>query len=135
MMTFADELVPLASVTVATSRCAPISEQSKVTSDSVHVKLPHASVVPSSTVDGITVTVPSEPSETCISVTAMFGAILSSTVTVAVVLCILPDTSVAVNVTVFAPTSLQSKLVISNDNVIEQLSLLPLSTSAVVMIA
>ena len=45
------------------------------------------------------------------------------------------DPSVAVKVTVLAPRSSQSNEVISSAKVSEQLSLLPLSMSAVVMLA
>jgi hypothetical protein len=61
----------------------------------------------------------------------MVGSMLSTTVIVAVTLCVLFEPSVAVNVTVFEPRSSQSNEVLSRDNVNVQLSLLPLSTSAV----
>ena len=61
------------------------------------------------------------------------GSILSTTVTVAVALWSLLLPSVAVKVTVFAPRFVQSNDVISRPNVNVQLSLLPLSTSAVVI--
>ena len=60
---------------------------------------------------------------------------LSTTVTVAEALCVLFEPSVAVKVTVLAPRSSQSNEVISSVKVNEQLSLLPLSTSVVAILA
>ena len=64
----------------------------------------------------------------CVTAT---GEVTSSTVTKAVALCVFPDASVAVNVTTFEPTSAQLNVVLSRDSVNVQLSLLPLSISAV----
>jgi len=59
------------------------------------------------------------------------GDMLSSTVTVAVQLLLLPAPSVTVRVTVFAPMFVQSKLLLSKLILdMPQLSLLPLSISA-----
>ena len=70
------------------------------------------------------------------SFTEITGAILSSTVTVAVLLALLPFTSSTVNVTVFAPKFVQLKLVLSKLIVLmPQLSLEPLLMFAVVMLA
>src|SRR6266540_7500138 len=63
------------------------------------------------------------------------GATKSATVTVAMQVWLLPFTSVTVSVTVFGPTLLQSKLVLSRLRVaIPQSSLLPLSIWAGVMV-
>ena len=60
---------------------------------------------------------------------------MSTTVTTAVAESTLPLTSVAVSITVLAPTSLQSKLKMSRDRVILQLSNELLSISVVVILA
>ena len=65
----------------------------------------------------------------------MVGRMLSSTVTVAVQEAAFPEPSVAVKVTVLAPTSAQVKAVMSSARVKVQLSVVPLSISAVVMLA
>ena len=63
------------------------------------------------------------------------GSMLSSIVTVLVQLSSLPLGSVTVKVTVFAPVFEQSNVNGVADKVTEQLSLLPLSTSAATMVA
>ena len=63
------------------------------------------------------------------------GAIGSTTVTMAVAEAVLPELSVPVRVTVFSPSSEQSKLSLSSDSVSDQLSDDPLSISATVMVA
>src|SRR5690606_42027046 len=66
----------------------------------------------------------------------MVGAMLSTTVTVAVALASFPFTSFTVNVTVFAPTFAQVKLVIfSVLSAMPQLSDEPLSTCVTVTLA
>src|SRR5690606_20021108 len=65
----------------------------------------------------------------------MAGGMLSSTVTIVVQVETLPFKSVTVRVTVFGPTSLQSKSVISIVVIaIPQASVLPFSISATVML-
>ena len=64
------------------------------------------------------------------------GAVPSSTVTVALQVAVLPLWSVTVSVTVLAPRCVQSKAVCDAARVAtEQLSELPLSMSAAVMVA
>lgn len=60
---------------------------------------------------------------------------LSITVTVAVQLAVFPLASVPVSVTVFTPTFVQLNVLFERLNVIPQLSVLPLSTSNVVIVA
>src|SRR5438445_13524339 len=64
------------------------------------------------------------------------GGVTSFTVTVAVQDDLLPQASVTVSVTVFAPTFEQSKLLLSMANVtLPQVSLLPLSISLAAIVA
>ncbi len=94
------------------------------------------SELPLSTSAAVMLALPEASNWTVMSWHIATGAKVSSIVTVAVQLLLLPEVSVTVRVTVLGPISLQSK--VAGETVIllmAQLSLLPLSTSAVEMVA
>ena len=129
-------VLPLPSVTVQVTVVAP---KEKLVGASLVVlatlQLSAVVGVPSVTLEAAVAHVPASTFTVTAAGAVMVGSMLSTTVTVAVALCVLFDPSVAVKVTVLAPRSSQSNEVISSAKVSEQLSLLPLSMSAVVMLA
>ncbi len=91
--------------------------------------MPQLSLLPLSTWAAATVALPLASKFTVTFWQSAVGAVLSTTVTVAVQVLTLPLVSVTVRVTVLAPTWLQSKLAWSRLMLaMPQLSLLPLST-------
>ena len=94
------------------------------------------SELPPSTCEALTVTVPVTSNWTVIFWHTAIGFVVSSTVTVAVQLLVLPPTSVTVRVTVFAPISAHVKLLgLTLKEAIPQLSELPLSIWEAVIVA
>ena len=124
--------MPAASVPVSVTLLAPKSSQlnADLLSDNVSGQL---SVEPPSTSAVVIETKPVVPSATVISFARTVGAISSSTVYVAVAEEEFPSSSVAVTVTVLAPTLVQSKAEVSKENTKSpfavQLSVEPLSKS------
>ena len=137
-------VLPLPSSAVSvTVTGEPISLQSKVLMSSerpIEAESVQLSLSVLSTSVPVIVTLPPASSWTVMSLQVTTGSILSSTVTSAVQLSVLPLPSSAVSVTVTGePISLQSKVLISSDRPIEaesvQLSLSVLNTSVVVIVA
>ena len=106
-------LLPLTSVAVNVTLWIPTSLQSKLVWLKSVEERPQASFDPSFT--SITDKLPDPAASNCTvtSWQSAWGAILSTTVTTDVQVLVLPLTSVAVSVTVFVPTSPQSKVVLS----------------------
>src|ERR1043165_3606632 len=128
-----DELT-LKALTVKVTVLGPISVQSKSVISSDEIAMPQASVEPLSTCPAVIVAVPKASSCTVMFWQLATGAILSSTVTVAVQVEVFPFTSVTVRVIVLGPTLLQSKALISSvEDVVPQASVEPLSISAAVI--
>jgi len=114
----------------------PTSLQSKVSTSIDSEAIPQASVLPPSTSAGVMVAFPSASKSIVISIHTAVGATLSSIVTIVVQVLEFPFTSVTVNVTVFGPTSAHVKVLGETANeAIPQLSVLPLSISAGVILA
>ena len=90
--------------------------------------------VPSVTFEAAVAHVPASTLTLTAAGAVMVGSMLSTTVTTCVAVAVLPDASVAVRVTTFDPTSPQPNVVLSRDSVNVQLSLLPLSMSAAVIV-
>ena len=131
-------VLPLTSVAVKTRVLVPRSEQSKFSWLMASEAIPQASDEPLSMSAAVAVAAPAASSCSVRFWANAVGATLSSTVTDAVALAELPDSSVTVRVTVTgAPTSVQSKDVSSSVMLARllQSSYDPLSTSAVVMVA
>ena len=125
---------PLTSVTVSVTVFAPMLEQSNVFGSTTKLAMAQLSAEPLSTSAGIIEAFPAASSCTVMSWQIAEGSTLSSTVTVEVHVDTFPFTSVTVSVTVFAPTSEQSKLVSSSTRLaIAQLSEEPLSISKAVI--
>ena len=94
------------------------------------------SLLPLSTCAAVTEAVPDALRFTDTSLHNATGAVTSKTVTVAVHCAVLPESSVTVSVTVFAPTSAHVKLVCESVRLATpQLSALPLFTCAAVTVA
>ncbi len=108
-------IFPLTSVTVKVIVLTPTWEQSKLIlvfpPSTVMEAIPQFSVEPPSMSTELIETTPPELNWTIISWQTAVGVIVSSTVTIASQVLTFPFTSVTVSVTVFAPTSEQSKLV------------------------
>ena len=130
------ELFPLPSFTVSVTVFAPRFTQVNAEVLMLRLAVPQLSELPLSTSAAVIVALP-DPS----NITVMFwqeavGEVVSATVTVEVQVLLFPLPSSTVNVTVFAPRSAQV-----NDEVlmlrlaVPQLSELPLSTSAAVIVA
>ena len=126
---------PDPSVTVRVTVLAPTSLQVKSESLSTMLVMLQLSDEPLSMLVNEIEALPEPSRVTVISWVTTVGETESTTVTVAVVLEALPDPSVPVRVTVFAPRSAQPKVSVSRLRAISQLSLLPLSTSVVAMVA
>ncbi len=115
---------------------APTSEQSNIVESKLNVTAPQASLLPLSISAVVMLACPLASKYKLMFWASIVGLIVSITVTVAVVESVLLFTSVPYRVTVFAPISEQSNIVESKLNVTApQASLLPLSISAVVMLA
>src|SRR5690606_21389470 len=124
------------SVTVRVTLFGPKSAQVKSVISIEVVAIPQASVLPPSTSAAAIETFPVASRKTVMFWQTAVGATLSSTVTTVVQVLEFPLTSVTVSVTVFEPTSAQVKSVTSMLVLaIAQLSALPLSTSAAVILA
>ena len=95
--------LPLTSVTVNVTVLAPSFEQVNVSLSIAKLAIPQASELPPSTSCAVIVTEPLEPACTEMFWQTAFGAMLSSTVTLAEQVLALPFTSVTVKVTVGAP--------------------------------
>src|SRR5690606_39124382 len=135
-MAVALSVLPFTSVTVSVTVLAPTSPQSKLDLSSVMLAIPQASVEPLSISTAVMLALPVASSWTVMLRVTTTGAVMSSTVTIAVALSVLPFTSVTVSVTVLAPTSPQSKLFwLSVIEAIPQESVDPLSMSAAVILA
>src|SRR5690606_5375684 len=131
------ETLPFKSVTVRVTVFGPTSLQSKSVISIVVIAIPQASVLPFSISATVMLAIPLT-SSWMVKGAAQFatGGTLSSTVTMVVQVEVFPFTSITVRVTVFGPTSLQSKSVMSIDVLaIPQASVLPFSISATVMLA
>ena len=131
------ELFPFTSVTVSVTVLGPTLLQSKSVMSIEELAIPQASVLPLSISATVILAIPFA-SNWIVKGAAQLatGETLSSTVTIVVQVELFPFTSVTVRVTVFGPTSAQVKSVISIDVLaIAQLSVLPLSMSATVMLA
>ena len=124
---------PDPSVAVHVTVVVPRGKLAGASFDAVALQLSAIVGVPRVTFANAAAQVPASTFTVTAAGAVIVGSMLSSTVTIAVTLCVLLEPSVAVNVTVFAPRFVQSNEVLSRDNVYVQLSLLPLSTSAVVI--
>ena len=127
------EMFPLASVTVRVTVLAPRSAQVNELGLGAKVNPPQLSVDPPSISVDTMVALPEASSCTVISVQTALGSMSSSTVTVDVQVDVFPLGSVAIKVTVFAPTSVQENASGVAESETEQLSADPLSTSFAVM--
>ena len=127
-------VLPLLSVTVRVTLFVPILEQLKLVLDKVNDWIPQASLQPSLISEVVILAVPLD-NVTFAFLQIAVGDMLSLTVTIAVADAVFPLASVTVNVTVFAPTFEQSKLVFDklNPKVPEQLSDEPLFIAAAVV--
>src|SRR5439155_1169163 len=105
-------LLPLLSVTVNVTMLVPMLVQSKLVLSRLELATPQASLLPLLIWAGVIVAWPVASSCTVRSWQTATGATGSTTVTVAVQDRVFPLLSVAVSVTIFAPTLLQSKLVL-----------------------
>ena len=122
------EVLLLPSVAVSVTVLTPISEQSKVVLSKLNVNVEQLSKLPLSISPATIVAVPDASSTTLKFWAIAIGANESITVTIAVAVEMFPFPSSAVNITLFVPTSLQSKKEVSTDKVTaEQLSVVPLS--------
>src|SRR5690606_37580132 len=129
-------VLPLTSVTVRVTVLSPTSPQSKLDLSSVIPAIPQVSDEPLSISAAVRLALPVASSWIVMFLVTTTGAMMSSTVTIAVAVSVLPLTSVTVRVTVLAPTSPQSKLDLSSVMLaITQASVEPLSISAAVMLA
>src|SRR5690606_7634084 len=129
-------VLPLTSVTVRVTVLSPTSPQSKLFWLSVIEAIPQVSAEPLSISAAVMLAFPVASSWMVMFLVTTTGAVMSSTVTIAVALSVLPFTSVTVSVTVLAPTSPQSKLDLSSVMLaIPQASVEPLSISTAVMLA
>src|SRR5688500_8959496 len=130
------EVFPLTSVTVKVTVFGPTLAQVKLVISKARLWIPHASLLPLSICAAVIVALPDASNCTVMFWQIAVGAILSSTVTVAVQVDVFPFTSVTVKVTVFGPPLAQVQLVISSDRLwIPHASLLPLSICAAVIVA
>ena len=128
------EVLPLTSVTVRVTVLAPTFEQLKLDGATLIPARPQLSEEPLLMSDAVIVAEPLPSRATVMSRQIAVGAILSSTVTIAVQDEVLPVGSVAVRVTLLLPTSLQLKLVwLATRLLMLQLSELPPSMSATVI--
>ena len=128
------ELLPLLSVTVSVTVLAPTSEQVKPEVLTVLVSMPQASVEPPSTSAAVMVAEPLASRSMVMFWQTAAGRVLSSMVTVAEQVEVLPAASLAESTTVLAPTLEQSKEVTSRLMlVMPQLSELLSSMSATVI--
>ena len=130
-----EEELPAASLTVSVTVFTPRLPQLNVAGVTVLETIAQLSVLPLST-DAPVIVTELPTNATVIFLQMATGGVLSTTVTVAVHEEELPASSVTVNVTVFAPSLLQS----NDDGVtvletIVQLSVLPLSICAAVIVA
>jgi hypothetical protein len=128
-------LLPLTSVTVKTTVLAPTLAQVKLVGVALMLAMPQASLLPLSTWPAVILAEPAPFNCTVRFWQIATGATLSSTVTVAVQVLLLPLTSVTVKTSVFAPTSEQTKADwLKLKLAIPQASLLPLFTAAAVVL-
>ena len=126
----------LSSVAVTTTVFCPTSAQSNALISSVVLARPQPSDGVPTIWAGVMLANPSLSSCTVMSWQSRLGAVLSSTVTVAVQVLVLPLLSSTVSVTVWVPTSVQSKLLELSVRLAKpQASLEPLFTSAGVRLA
>src|SRR2546423_3269497 len=120
--------LPLLSVTVRVTVLAPTLLTSKLVLSRLKLAMPQASVLPLLIWSGVIVPWPVASNWTVRFWQTANGGTESTTVTVAVAVWLLPLLSVTVRVTVFAPTLVQSKLLLSRLKLaMPQASLLPLS--------
>jgi phage tail protein X len=127
-------LFPEVSVTVNVTLLVPMSEQSKLVCETVIDAIAQLSELPPSTSEAVMVALPDPSKATVMFWQTADGANESSTVTTAVQLLLFPAASVTVSVTLLAPILEQLKLVCETViEAIEQLSVLPPSTSEAVM--
>ena len=135
VLTLAFEL-PSVAVTVTSSPLGLMSSQSNTYLESTTVGTPQLSVALDTKSALVMVTVPSVPRLKFFGAdkSASAGRVVSDTVTIDVVVAVLPEPSVAVKVTVFAPMSEQLKVELLKVTVgVPQLSADVRSTSAFVM--
>ena len=127
---------PLKSVAVKVIVCLPTSAQSKIFLSGPIIIMPQASLEPLSMSANESKPLPLASIWTVASWQETVGAILSSTVTVALQVLKLPLTSVAVSVTSCSPTSVQPKLLLFRERpAMPQASKEPLSICSGVMVA
>src|SRR5690606_26040547 len=128
--------LPLTSVTVRVTVLAPTSPQPKLYLSSVMLAIPQASVEPLSISVASMLAFPVASSWMVMLRVSTTGAVIPSTVTVAVALSVLPLTSVTVRVTALSPTCEQSKSYwLSVMLMIPQEAVEPLSISVAEMLA
>lgn len=128
--------LPFTSVTVKVTVLGPWLLQENEFGFTERLAIPQASLLPPSICEAVIETDPLLGALTVMLWQTAKGATLSTTVTVAEQLLLLPWISVTVNTTVLTfPTLAQPKLLLSSERLaMPQLSLLPLFTSAVVML-
>ena len=128
-------LLPFLSVTVKVTVFAPTFVQSKLVLLKTKLSMPQASVEPLFTAAAVVLPAPCAFNCTVIFWQFATGATLSSTVTVAEHVEVLPLLSVTVRVTVLAPIFVQSKLVLLKARLaMPEASLEPLFTAAAVVL-
>src|SRR5690606_35278425 len=129
-------VLPFTSVTVRVTVLSPTCEQSKSYWFKVIEAIPQESDEPLLISAAVMLALPVVSNWMVMFWVTTTGTVISSTVTIAVALWVLPLTSVTVRVTVLAPTSPQSKLDLSSVMLaIPQASVEPLSIFAAVMLA
>ena len=126
---------PLLPLIVSVTVFVPKSPQLKELLLIPLLAIPQLSLEPPSTSATISVALPDPFKTSVFGWQVAIGGVLSLTVTVEVHASVVPAGSVTVSVTVFPPMSPQSKAVMSADSVTEQLSVLPPSISAAVIVA
>ena len=129
-------MLPLLSVTVRVTVLSPRSAIVKLALSMDKPLMPHASLLPLLMSLAVVVALPFASNCTVMSCATTAGTNRSCTVTVALLLALLPLVSMTVRLTVLAPTSAHVKLVGDADSVsMATLSLLPLLMSLAVMVA
>src|ERR1043166_9075945 len=130
------EVLPLLAVTVSVTGLVPVVVQSKLVWLRIRLGMPEASVLPLSSWTAVMVAWPLASNWTVMFWQTAVGGTVSTTVTVAVQVEVLPLLSVTVRVTRLVPTLLTSKVVLSRlMRAMPQASLLPASIWAAVMVA
>src|SRR5437773_1263704 len=137
-VTMASHVAPLSvlSVTVSLTVFGPTLAQVKVFLSMARLLIPHASLLPLLTSAAVMLALPLASNCTVMFLHSAVGNTLSTTVTMASHVATLSLLSVTVSLTVFGPTLAQVKVFLSMAMLaMPQASLLPLFTSAAVMLA